>query len=46
MDVKGTAVVSIPEFSQRRFPSRMEEWLDSLFAGSRAIMSKKVLASG
>jgi len=45
MDVKGTAVVSIPEFIQSRFPSRMEEWLDALSAGARAIVSKKILAS-
>ena len=45
MEVKGTAVISIPEFVKDRFHNRMGEWLESLSVESRAIMSKKILAS-
>jgi hypothetical protein len=38
MEVKGTAVKSIPEFVRRNFSSRFDEWFDSLPDASKEIM--------
>ncbi len=39
MEIKGTAVKSIPEFVQKMFPLRQKEWLDSMPEASRRIMA-------
>ena len=39
MNVKGTAVKSIPEFVDRNFPTRKQEWLSALPENSRKIMN-------
>jgi hypothetical protein len=39
MEVKGTAVRSIPEFIDKNFPARKQEWLDSLPEASKKMMS-------
>jgi hypothetical protein len=38
MEVKGTAVKSIPEFVQKTFPLRYQEWLNSMPETSKRIM--------
>ena len=39
MEVKGTAVRSIPEFVQKHFPLRYQEWLNSMPESSKKLMS-------
>lgn len=39
MEIKGTAVKSIPEFVQKQFPLQKKEWLDALPESSRKIMN-------
>jgi len=39
MEVKGTAVRSIPEFVEKTFPTRKQEWLNALPEESKKIMS-------
>lgn len=39
MEVKGTAVKSIPEFIAKNFPTKKKEWLDAMPEGSKKIMS-------
>jgi|WetSurMetagenome_2_1015567.scaffolds.fasta_scaffold658962_1 hypothetical protein len=38
MEVKGTAVRSIPEFVEKTFPNRKQEWLNALPDSSKKIM--------
>jgi hypothetical protein len=38
MEVKGTAVRSIPEFIEKTFPTRKQEWLNALPEESKKIM--------
>ena len=45
MEVKGTAVESIPLFVKEKFGERYEEWLNSLPPKSREIMTKPILAA-
>jgi hypothetical protein len=45
MEVKGSAVSSIPEFVKNRFGSRMNEWIGKMPPDSRQIMTNKILSS-
>ncbi len=45
MEVKGTAVESIPIFVKKKFSDRFEEWLNSLSETSQKIMREKILPS-
>ena len=45
MEVKGTAVESIPVFVKKKFAHRFEEWLNTLPESSRKIMREKILPS-
>lgn len=45
MQVKGTAVVSIPEFVRSQFGNRYDEWVNSLTPVAKEIFEKKILAS-
>jgi len=38
MEIKGYAVRSIPEFVEKQFPARFQEWLDALPEESKKIM--------
>jgi hypothetical protein len=38
MEVKGTAVKSVPEFVQKHFPVRYQEWLNSMPDDSKKLM--------
>jgi hypothetical protein len=38
MEIKGTAVKSIPEFVQKHFPLRYQEWLDATPENGRKVM--------
>jgi hypothetical protein len=38
MEIKGTAVKSIPEFVQKQFPLKYKEWLDALPESSKKLM--------
>ena len=41
MEVKGTAVRSVPEFVQKHFPLRYQEWLNSMPESSKKMMMRK-----
>lgn len=43
MEVKGSAVSSIPEFVREKFGERLNEWLDSLSEDSRKIMNAPII---
>lgn len=45
MEIKGTAVRSIPEFVQKHFPMRYQEWIDALPASSGKMMSGLIFTS-
>lgn len=45
MEVKGTAVKSIPEFVKKVFPDRYYEWLDTLPAETKMIIKEGVAAN-
>jgi hypothetical protein len=45
MEVKGSAVSSIPEFVKNRFGSKMDDWIGKLPPDSRQIMTNKILSS-
>ena len=45
MEVKGSAVSSIPEFVKNRFGSKANEWVGKLTTDSRQIMTNKILSS-
>jgi hypothetical protein len=38
MEIKGTAVRSIPDFIRREYPQHYQQWLDALPPGSKEIM--------
>jgi hypothetical protein len=42
MEVKGTAVKTIPEFVSNKFPNEYNAWLESLPQESKAIMSSRI----
>lgn len=45
MEVKGTAVKSIPEYIRAKYPERIMEWLDSLPPASRKIMDGVIVTN-
>jgi hypothetical protein len=45
MEVKGSAVSSIPEFVKNRFGSKVNEWIEKMPSESRQIMTNKILSS-
>jgi len=45
MEIKGTAVRSIPEFVEKQFPTRFKEWLDTLPEESNKIMGGLIFTS-
>jgi hypothetical protein len=45
MEIKGTAVRSIPDFVQKHFAVRYDEWLEALPESSRKIMSGLIYTS-
>jgi len=45
MEIKGTAVKSIYEFVQKKFPDRLKEWIDELPEASRKIMEEAIFAT-
>jgi hypothetical protein len=42
MEVKGTAVKTIPEFVSKKFPNEYDAWLESLPEMSRAFMKERI----
>jgi hypothetical protein len=42
MEVKGTAVKTIPEFVAKKFPNEFDAWLESLPAESRQFMTDRI----
>jgi hypothetical protein len=45
MEIKGTAVRSIPDFVQRHFAVRYDEWIEALPESSRKIMNGLIFTS-
>jgi len=45
MEVKGSAVSSVPEFVRTKFESRYDEWLDSLSEDSQKIMKEPIISA-
>lgn len=45
MEIKGSAVKSIPEFVKSNYPDSYDQWLDSLPENAKKIFSKPVLPS-
>lgn len=45
MEVKGTAVKSIPEFVRAKHPERYNEWIQSLPEGPKKIMAGAIITS-
>jgi hypothetical protein len=42
MEVKGTAVKTIPEFVKTKFPNQFDSWMDSLPAESKIYMAERI----
>jgi len=45
MEIKGTAVKTIPDFVKSRFPGRYEEWVSSLPDASKKIIANTVFSN-
>jgi hypothetical protein len=45
MEIKGTAVKTIPDFVKAKFPHRYEEWVSSLPEESKKIISSSIFAN-
>jgi hypothetical protein len=45
MEIKGSAVKSIPEFVKNNYPDKYNQWLDSLPDGAKKIFGEPVLPS-
>jgi len=42
MEVKGTAVKTIPEFVRNKFPNEFDSWIESLPADSKSFMTERI----
>ena len=45
MEIKGTAVKTIPDFVKSKFPNRYDEWISSLPENSKKIISSTIFAN-